>query len=157
VKFNSHLYFGTLSLVPVPTETELPGLTRTALQNLRYGLLASSQAAARPDQPPRPVPERVGEPSLIRHVIYIIQENRTYDQVLGDLPQGNGDPSLCIFGDQVTPNHHKGRSGLRPAGQHVLLWHLQRRMDISGRTAPSSPITWSGRSPASRAAILMAD
>jgi hypothetical protein len=57
----------------------------------------------------------VGEPSLIEHVIYIIQENRTYDQVLGDLSQGNGDKSLCVFGERVTPNHHQ------VARQFVLL------------------------------------
>jgi hypothetical protein len=59
------------------------------------------------DVPPRPVPERHGEPSVFRHVLYIIKENRTYDQVLGDLEQGEGDPDLCIFGREVTPNHHK--------------------------------------------------
>ncbi len=107
VKFNSHQYFGTVSLVAVPEKRELSRLTQTALHNLRYSLLQEARLAPRPDQPPRPVPERVGEPSLIKHVIYIIQENRTYDQVLGDLPQGNGDPSLCVFGEQITPNHHK--------------------------------------------------
>jgi len=107
VKFNSHQYFGTLSLVPVPARRELSRLTRTALQSLRYGLLQEARLPARSGQPPRPVPERAGEPSVIKHVIYIIQENRTYDQVLGDLPQGNGDASLCVFGEQVTPNHHK--------------------------------------------------
>jgi hypothetical protein len=55
---------------------------------------------------PVPVPERHGEPSVFEHVLYIIKENRTYDQVFGDLPQGNGDPSLCIFGREITPNHH---------------------------------------------------
>jgi YVTN family beta-propeller protein len=107
VKFNSHQYFGTLSLVRVPGRQELTRLSRAALQNLRYGLLRDAKLPPRPAQPPRPVPERVGEPSLIKHVIYIIQENRTYDQVLGDMPQGNGDPTLCVFGEQVTPNHHK--------------------------------------------------
>jgi YVTN family beta-propeller protein len=107
VKFNSHQYFGTLSLVPVPGRRELPLLTRTALQNLRYGLLQEAKLPPRPDQPLRPVPERAGEPSVIKHVIYIIQENRTYDQVLGDVSQGNGDASLCVFGEHVTPNHHK--------------------------------------------------
>ncbi len=53
-----------------------------------------------------PVPERIGEPSLIEHVVYIIKENRTYDQVLGDVEEGNGDPSLCVFGERVTPNQH---------------------------------------------------
>ena len=53
------------------------------------------------------MPERVGEPSVFSHVVYIIKENRTYDQVLGDEPRGNGDPNLCIFGEQITPNQHK--------------------------------------------------
>ena len=54
-----------------------------------------------------PVPERHGEPSVFKHVIYVIKENRTYDQVFGDMKEGNGDPNLCIFGEEVTPNHHK--------------------------------------------------
>ena len=107
VKYNSHLYFGTLSLVPVPGERELSRLTQTALLNLRYGLLQEAKLPARPGHAARPVPERVGEPSVFKHVVYIIQENRTYDQVLGDLPQGNGDPSLCVFNEHITPNHHK--------------------------------------------------
>jgi YVTN family beta-propeller protein len=107
VKYNSHQYFGTLSLVPVPGARELASLTRTALEGLRYGLLQEAKLPARPGQPTRPVPERVGEPSCFKHVVYIIQENRTYDQVLGDLPQGNGDASLCVFGETITPNHHK--------------------------------------------------
>ena len=107
VKFNSHQHFGTLSLVSVPDERELARQTQTARFNMRYGLLEEARLPARPDQPPRAVPERVGEPSLIKHVVYIIQENRTYDQVLGDLPQGNGDSSLCVFNEHITPNHHK--------------------------------------------------
>jgi hypothetical protein len=55
---------------------------------------------------PVPVPARLGEPSVFDHVVYIIKENRTYDQIFGDLPQGNADPSLCMFGREVTPNHH---------------------------------------------------
>jgi len=58
-------------------------------------------------QPARPVPERVGEPSVFKHVVYIIKENRTYDQVLGDIKEGNGDASLCVFGERITPNQHK--------------------------------------------------
>src|SRR5204862_7179292 len=53
-----------------------------------------------------PVPQRAGEPSVFEHIVYVIKENRTYDQVLGDLPKGNGDPNLCLFGRDVTPNHH---------------------------------------------------
>ena len=82
-------------------------MTQIALGNMRYGLLQEARLPARPNQPARPVPERVGEPSVFKHVVYIIKENRTYDQVLGDIPQGNGDPSLCIFGERITPNQHK--------------------------------------------------
>ena len=65
-----------------------------------------SRLPARPGQPARPVPERVGEPSVFKHVVYIIKENRTYDQVFGAIGKGNSDPSLCVFGREVTPNHH---------------------------------------------------
>ncbi len=107
VEFNSHQYFGTLSLVPVPTKRELASFTQVALRNMRYGLLQEAKLPARPGQPARPVPERVGEPSVFKHVVYIIKENRTYDQVLGDIKEGNGEPSLCVFGEKITPNQHK--------------------------------------------------
>ena len=104
---NSHQHHGTLSLVPVPSRARLAAQTRVALRNMRHPLLAQARLAARPGQSPCPVPERVGEPSHFKHVVYIIKENRTYDQVLGDMPEGNGDVSLCIFGQDISPNHHK--------------------------------------------------
>ena len=107
VEFNSHNYFGTLSLVNVPAKRDLAGMTQVSLANMRYGLLQEAKLPPRPNQPPRPVPERVGEPSVFKHVVYIIKENRTYDQILGDVPEGKGEPSLCIFGENVTPNQHK--------------------------------------------------
>lgn len=107
VEFNSHQYFGTLSLVSVPSSRQLRQFTAITLHNMRYGALSEARLLARPGQPPRPVPERVGEPSVFKHVVYIIKENRTYDQVFGDIPEGNGDPSLCIFGEKFTPNQHK--------------------------------------------------
>lgn len=55
---------------------------------------------------PVPVPVKLGDPSTIKHVFLLVKENRTYDQVLGDMPQGNGDPSLTQFGENVTPNQH---------------------------------------------------
>lgn len=55
---------------------------------------------------PVPVPVRLGEPSTIKHVFLLVKENRTYDQVFGDVPKGNGDPSLAQFGENVTPNQH---------------------------------------------------
>jgi hypothetical protein len=52
------------------------------------------------------VPAHDGEPSTIKHVVYVLKENRTYDQIFGDMPQGNADPKLCIYGEKITPNHH---------------------------------------------------
>ncbi|HWD94761.1 MAG TPA: beta-propeller fold lactonase family protein [Verrucomicrobiae bacterium] len=105
--FNTHQYTGSLSLLPVPSGKELAAFTQRALANLRYPLLAQAKLPPRDGAPARPVPERVGEPSVFRHVIYIIKENRTYDQVLGDVTNGNGAASLCVFGERVTPNLHK--------------------------------------------------
>ncbi len=107
VKFNSHQYHGSLSLIPLPGSRELARLTRTVLANYQHARLQEARLPAREGQPARPVPERVGEPSVFKHVVYIIKENRTYDQVLGDMPEGNGDASLCIFGEKFTPNQHK--------------------------------------------------
>jgi DNA-binding beta-propeller fold protein YncE len=105
--FNSHQYSGSLSIVPLPSDEELPRLSDVVAANLRMPRIAEALLPPRPNQPPRPVPERIGEPSLIRHVVYIIKENRTYDQVFGDIERGNGDPTLCVFGAHVTPNHHQ--------------------------------------------------
>ena len=105
--FNTKQYSGSLSFVTVPSNAELAGFTKTALANLRYPLIAQAKLLPRTGIPARPVPERVGEPSLFKHVIYIIKENRSYDQVFGDITNANGDPDLCIFGERVTPNEHK--------------------------------------------------
>lgn len=105
-EYNSLQYQGSLSIVPLPSTRQLAAWTHLAFDNLRYRLLARAQLPPRPNQPPRPVPQRVGEPSVFQHVVYIIKENRSYDQVLGDVQAGNGDPSLCIFGERITPNQH---------------------------------------------------
>lgn len=105
--FNSHQYHGSVSIVPIPDPEELMSYTEAVYENYHRERISRAFEKPRPDQPPRPIPERVGEPSLFKHVVYIIKENRTYDQVLGDIPEGNGDPSLCLFGEQVTPNQHK--------------------------------------------------
>jgi YVTN family beta-propeller protein len=105
--FNTHHYHGTLSLVPVPDRNELDSFTEAVYANYHRERISQTLEKPRPGQPPRPVPERIGEPSLFKHVVYIIKENRTYDQVMGDVPEGNGDPNLCLFGEQVTPNQHK--------------------------------------------------
>ncbi len=104
---NSHQYYGSLSLLKKPSRRSLASLTQVVIRNYREPALQAARLPARPDQPARPVPERVGEPSVFKHVVYIIKENRTYDQVLGDIPEGNGDPELCIFPEQITPNQHR--------------------------------------------------
>jgi YVTN family beta-propeller protein len=105
--FNTHHYHGSVSLIAVPKKKDLQRLTEAVYDNYRRKRIAKAFENSRPGQPPRPIPERIGEPSIFKHVVYVIKENRTYDQVLGDLPNGNADPSLCLFGDQVTPNQHK--------------------------------------------------
>jgi YVTN family beta-propeller protein len=105
--FNSHQYTGSVSIFREPRQKELWDLTGTVYANYRSERIARAFLKPRPNQPPRPVPERTGEPSVFKHVVYIIKENRTYDQVLGDVAEGNGDPALCIFGERVTPNQHR--------------------------------------------------
>lgn len=95
---------GSLSIVPVPDDSTLATYTSTVYRNCPYSdkLLKQAPAAHK-----TAIPTKVGDPSSIKYVIYIIKENRTYDQVFGDMPRGNGDPSLTIFGERITPNHHK--------------------------------------------------
>jgi YVTN family beta-propeller protein len=95
---------GALSIVDVPGPEMLAALTKRVYELTPY---TAARRLAPPEAPPdSPVPGRVGGASPIRYVFYVIRENRTYDQVLGDLPQGNGDPSLTLFGEDVTPNAH---------------------------------------------------
>ena len=92
---------GSVSRIDVPSASSLAPLTARAYANRRPGARGSVPVRASAVVPAAP-----GGVSPIRHVIYVIRENRTYDQILGDLPQGNGDPSLVIFGRDVTPNAH---------------------------------------------------
>ena len=111
-----HSYRGSVHVVDLPSAAQLASYTRVVSENNHLPLGAgAAPEVARTSVPPTPVPERAGEPSLIEHVVYIIKENRTYDQVLGDMPKGNGDPSLVMFGKEITPNQHA------LADQYVLL------------------------------------
>ena len=104
--FNAHRQEATVSFIPLPNESELVAYTAKVKQlNLQFRN-ELAYLLPRKNVLPRPVPERIGEPSSIKHIIYIIKENRTYDQVLGDMPEGRGEKSLCSFGDSVTPNQH---------------------------------------------------
>jgi YVTN family beta-propeller protein len=104
--YNSHHQKATVSIIPVPNDELLKQYTKK-VQDLNLSFRQQiSQLLPRKNIPSRPIPERIGEPSVFNHVLYIIKENRTYDQVLGDMPEGNGAKSLCIYGDSVTPNEH---------------------------------------------------
>lgn len=104
---NSHDHLGSISIIPVPDDEQLATLTAEVNANNRLAYSLGGLEKARPDAAPAVVPQRHGEPSVIKHVIYVIKENRTYDQVFGDMPEGNGDPNLVMFGEEVTPNQHK--------------------------------------------------
>ena len=98
------LFKGTLSIIAQPNEKQLSIYSKTVYHNTPYKkeneLLSNSENG-------NPIPKKVGDKSPIKYVFYIIKENRTYDQVLGDVKEGNGDPSLVLFGEKYTPNQHK--------------------------------------------------
>jgi len=98
------LMMGTMSIIPEPPAMQLTVYSQAVYQNTPYQKdreLSNTNANTG-----NPVPAAVGLPSPIKHVFYIIKENRTYDQVLGDVKEGNGDARLVLFGDSVTPNQH---------------------------------------------------
>jgi YVTN family beta-propeller protein len=109
----------SVEVVAVPDTAQLQGYSAAVAHNnhltLRGGQAATAPVAARADLKPLPVPLQAGDPSLIRHVVFIIKENRSYDQVFGDMSQANSDPTLVQYGRDVTPNQH------RLAEQFVLL------------------------------------
>jgi YVTN family beta-propeller protein len=114
--YNTHQDNGTVSIVPVPNHGQLQKMTRQVFENNHWDLTENIKSASggSPDTRPVAIPEKIGDPSTIKHVFLIIRENRTYDQVLGDVPAGNGDASLAVFGNNppgggkpVTPNAHR--------------------------------------------------
>ena len=105
--YNSHHQKATVSIIPIPDQQKLAEYTRKTKDQMLHFRLELARLSPRENQPSRPMPQRIGEPSVFKHVLYIIKENRTYDQVLGDLPNGDGNGDLCIFGDSITPNQHK--------------------------------------------------
>src|ERR1700757_575706 len=106
--YNTHQDNGTVSIVPVPDSATLQTMTSQVFKNNHWDLTQNIQSASggSPHTKPVAIPAKIGDPSLIKHVFLIIRENRTYDQVLGDVAAGNGDPSLAVFGASVTPNVH---------------------------------------------------
>jgi DNA-binding beta-propeller fold protein YncE len=98
------LQTGTAAFLPVPSDQQLETYTRTVLACSPYNDNMLDTAGIPPGGP---VPSKPGEPSPIQHILYVVKENRTYDQVLGDMKEGNGDASLVLFGERITPNLHK--------------------------------------------------
>ncbi len=117
------LFRGTLSQLEPPTPQQMARFTKDAFacSPLREDTAPVSQ----PRDADNPIPAKVGGKSPIKHCIYIVKENRTYDQVFGDMPEGNGDKSLCIFPEKVTPNHHA------LARQFVLLDNFYVESEVS--------------------------
>jgi YVTN family beta-propeller protein len=124
---------GALSIVRVPDEKTLIDYTATVYRNCPY---SDKLLSAAPYPHKTAIPIKVGEPSPIKYVIYIIRENRTYDQVFGAVKDGNGDPSLVMFGEKITPNAHK------LAREFVLLDNLYCNGQVSRDGHPWSTMAY---------------
>ncbi len=121
-QYIGNLMKGTLSIIDTPNEKELAAYSKKVYANTPYKkdreLLAEGETN-------NPIPMKVGEKSPIKHVFYILKENRTYDQVFGDMKEGNGDSTLCLFGEKYTPNQHK------LAREYVLLDNFYVDAEVS--------------------------
>jgi YVTN family beta-propeller protein len=124
---------GALSVVAVPDEKQLASYTAAVYRNCPY---SDALLTGVPSKQKTVIPTKVGDPSPIKYVIYIIRENRTYDQVFGDLKEGNGDPALVMFGESVTPNAHK------LAREYVLLDNLYCNGQVSRDGHPWSTMAY---------------
>ncbi|OAH12344.1 bifunctional YncE family protein/alkaline phosphatase family protein [Streptomyces jeddahensis] len=102
----THDTTSSLTHFTLPDDSVIRSETAKVFQQNGWNGGSVSLTEGKTDAKPVPVPERLGDPSTIKHVFLIVKENRTYDQVLGDVPRGNGDPSLAEFGENVTPNQH---------------------------------------------------
>jgi YVTN family beta-propeller protein len=104
IEYIGGLMKGTLSIINEPSAAQLANYSKSVYANTPYTKDKELNAKG---EPGNPVPMKVGSPSPIKYIFYVIKENRTYDQVLGDMPGGNGDTGLVLFGKYVTPNQHK--------------------------------------------------
>ncbi|MEV4327018.1 alkaline phosphatase family protein [Microbispora rosea] len=101
----THDTTSSLQRFTLPDDKEIAKSTATVFEQNGWGK-NDVKIAHGNKQKAEPVPKRLGDPSTIKNVFLIVKENRTYDQVLGDIPEGNGDPSLAQYGENVTPNQH---------------------------------------------------
>jgi len=122
------LFEGSVSFISRPSPAQMAAYTEQVRRNSPFNPEELHQAPIRSSGV---IPDQVGEPCPIKHVLYIIKENRTYDQVMGDMEDaqgkhiGNGDPALTIYGEAVTPNHHQ------IARDYVLLDNLYCNGEVS--------------------------
>lgn len=103
VQYIGGLFKGKLNAFDIPNEAQMDVYTKAVYNNTPY---TKEKESITEGMAGNPIPFKKGDPSPIKHVFYIIKENRTYDQVLGDMPEGNGDTSLVLFGERYTPNQH---------------------------------------------------
>lgn len=103
VQYIAGLFMGTMSIIKAPNEKQLAIYSQAVYQNTPY---TKEKEITVNGEIGNPIPIKTGDKSPIKYVFYIIKENRTYDQVLGDMKEGNGDPSLVLFGENITPNLH---------------------------------------------------
>jgi YVTN family beta-propeller protein len=103
-QYIGNMFKGSLTMLDEPDQSALKVYTEAVYKNTPYSKELEMQYLG---EEGNPIPQKVGDPSPIKYVFYVIKENRTYDQVLGDMPEGNGDSGLCLFPEVVTPNQHK--------------------------------------------------
>ena len=104
VEYIGDIFKGTMSVIDLPTDKNLSNYTKAVYKNVPYS--AAKTIFADSTAPGFPIPMKMNQSSPIKYVFYVIKENRTYDQVLSDIPTGNGDTSLLLFGKNITPNLH---------------------------------------------------
>lgn len=104
LQYIGSLMKGTVSIIDEPNKANLAIYSQYVYKNTPYKKQNELQTEG---EIGNPIPMKVGEVSPIKYVFYILKENRTYDQVFGDIAEGNGDSSLCLFGEKYTPNQHK--------------------------------------------------
>lgn len=103
VEYIGGLFMGTMSVINIPSPKQMSVYSQVVYQNTPYNKVKEKIVQG---EAGNPIPRRVGDKSPIKYVFYVIKENRTYDQVLGDMKEGNGDPRLTLFGENITPNQH---------------------------------------------------
>ncbi len=104
IQYIGGLFKGTMSIIDMPAEKQLSTYSQKVYANSPYSKIKELTSEGEENNP---IPKKIGAASPIKYVFYIVKENRTYDQVLGDVKEGNGDSSLVLFGEHVTPNQHK--------------------------------------------------